>query len=151
MLWEAEKRKSSFTWENKNRRHDPFAVHGFGENVDRVVAPTTRENLRVGSLRVMGVAISEEDKDDIRSPKPSNRVNFVDDNLTGNALERKKAASALEEEKKQIYNELKSSLGEAEANVHIKEFMVSYLHLFLWSNFSIFAHREALIRKKWLR
>ena len=122
MLWEAEKRKSSFTWENKNRRHDPFAVHGFGENVDRVVAPTTRENLRVAN--------SEEEKGDILSPKPSKRVNVVDDNLTGNALERKKAVSALEEEKKQIYNELKSSLGEAEANVHIKEFMVSYLHLF---------------------
>jgi hypothetical protein len=43
VLWENEKRKSSFNWENKNKRHDPFAVHGFGENVDRVVAPTTRE------------------------------------------------------------------------------------------------------------
>jgi hypothetical protein len=73
----------------------------------------------------MGVAHLEEEKDNIRSPSPSKRVKLDDENLSGNALERKKAVSALEEEKKTIYRELKSSLGEAEANVHIKEFMVS--------------------------
>jgi len=43
VLWEQEKKKSSFNWENRNKRHDPFAVHDFGKNIDRVVAPTTRE------------------------------------------------------------------------------------------------------------
>ena len=43
VLWEQEKRKSAFTWENKNKRHDPFAVHDFGDKVSKVVAPTTRE------------------------------------------------------------------------------------------------------------
>ena len=43
VLWEQEKRKSQFTWDNKNKKHDPFAVHAFGDKVDRNVAPTTRE------------------------------------------------------------------------------------------------------------
>ena len=43
VLWEQLKRKNAFTWDNRNRKHDPFAVHNFGETVDRVVAPTTRE------------------------------------------------------------------------------------------------------------
>ena len=43
VLWEQEKRKNAFTWQNKNARHDPFAVREFGDNVDKVTAPTTRE------------------------------------------------------------------------------------------------------------
>ena len=43
VLWEQAKRKNTFTWENKNSRHDPYAVHEFGGTVDRVVQPTTRE------------------------------------------------------------------------------------------------------------
>ena len=43
VIWEQHKRKNAFTWENKGKKHDPFAVHGFGDNVNRVVAPTTRE------------------------------------------------------------------------------------------------------------
>ena len=43
VLWEAEKRKNAFTWENQKKRHDPFAVHEFGDKVNQVVAPTTRE------------------------------------------------------------------------------------------------------------
>lgn len=43
VLWEQAKRKNNFTWENRNRKHDPFAVHDFGQKVDRVVAPTSRE------------------------------------------------------------------------------------------------------------
>ena len=62
VLWEQEKRKSSFTWENKNKRHDPFEVHAFGDKVDKVVAPTTREgnSLQAMNLRVM--AGEEEEK-----------------------------------------------------------------------------------------
>lgn len=43
VLWEQEKRKNAFTWDNKTKKHDAFAVHQFGANVDRVVAPTTRD------------------------------------------------------------------------------------------------------------
>ena len=43
VLWEQEKRKNAFTWQNKDRKHDAFEVHAFGENVDRVVQPTTRD------------------------------------------------------------------------------------------------------------
>jgi len=43
VLWESEKRKSQFNWDNKNKKHDAFTVRNFGENVDSVVAPTTRE------------------------------------------------------------------------------------------------------------
>ena len=43
VLWEQEKRKNAFTWQNKDRKHDAFEVHTFGENVDRVVQPTTRD------------------------------------------------------------------------------------------------------------
>ena len=42
VLWEQEKRKNQFTWDNKNKKHDAFAVREFGATVDRVVAPTTR-------------------------------------------------------------------------------------------------------------
>ena len=52
VLWEAHKRKNAFTWENKNKKHDAFEVKNFGENVDRVVAPTTRE---VGTRQAMGL------------------------------------------------------------------------------------------------
>lgn len=43
VLWESEKRKSQFNWDNQKKKHDPFAVRNFGENVNSVVAPTTRE------------------------------------------------------------------------------------------------------------
>jgi hypothetical protein len=97
----------------------------------------------------MGVAHLEEEKDNIRSPSPSKRVKLNDENLSGNALERKKAVSALEEEKKTIYRELKSSLGEAEANVHIKEFMVSWIITFTGLIFVFMHTRKAPIKRKW--
>ena len=61
VLWEQEKRKNAFTWENKSKRHDPFAVHDFGDKVDKVVAPTTREQgtRQAVDLQVMA---REEDK-----------------------------------------------------------------------------------------
>ena len=54
VLWEQAKRKSTFTWENKNSRHDPYAVHEFGKTVDKVVAPTTRE---MGSKQAMELGV----------------------------------------------------------------------------------------------
>ena len=43
VLWEQEKRKNQFNWQNRSKKQDAFAVKDFGQNMDRVVAPTTRE------------------------------------------------------------------------------------------------------------
>ena len=81
VLWEQEKKKNAFTWENKNRRHDAFAVHDFGNNVDRVVAPTTREQgtKQAINLQVMSLENNEERKNkpggDGRTRTPPNQSN----------------------------------------------------------------------------
>lgn len=62
VLWEQEKRKSAFTWENKNKRHDPFAVHDFGDKVDKVVAPTTREQGKRQAIDLQVMSRREEEK-----------------------------------------------------------------------------------------
>ena len=59
VLWEQEKRKNAFTWQNKNKRHDPFAVHEFGGNVDKVVAPTTRDQ---GSAAAMHLQVMDRQR-----------------------------------------------------------------------------------------
>lgn len=66
VLWEQEKRKNAFNWENKNKKHDPFEVHQYGNNVDRVVAPTTRDlgSKQAMDLMVMGRNEGEELKAD---------------------------------------------------------------------------------------
>ena len=56
VMWEAEKRKNAFTWENQKKRHDPFAVHEFGEKVNQVVAPTTREQ---GSKQAINLQVMQ--------------------------------------------------------------------------------------------
>ena len=61
VLWEQEKRKNAFTWQNKNKRHDPFAVHDFGENVDRVVAPTTREQ---GTKEAVNLQVIDREREE---------------------------------------------------------------------------------------
>jgi len=58
VLWEQAKRKNTFTWESKNTRHDPFAVHAFGANIDKVVAPTTREH---GTKAAMELGVMSRD------------------------------------------------------------------------------------------
>ena len=110
VLWQQEKRKNAFTWENKNKRHDPFEVRNFGENVDSVVAPTTREQASaVGP--------------------PKNLQNVYRNNMNAGELgsstggddeQRKQAIKDLEKEKKDTYNELKSSFGQQEADELIK-------------------------------
>lgn len=59
VLWEQEKRKNAFNWQNKNKRHDPFAVHEFGGTVDRVVAPTTREQ---GSAAAVNLQVFDRER-----------------------------------------------------------------------------------------
>ena len=59
VLWEQEKRKNAFTWQNKNSRHDPFAVHEYGNKVDKVVAPTTRER---GSAAAVNLEVMDRER-----------------------------------------------------------------------------------------
>jgi len=64
------------------------------------------------------MANKEEEKSNLRSPnKPSSQD---DDFLPVAKTERKNAIAALEAEKRQLYKDLKSSLGEEEADEHIK-------------------------------
>jgi uncharacterized protein (UPF0335 family) len=111
LLWEQAKRKNAFTWENKNSKHNPFAVHDFGSTVDRVVAPTTREQGRSAALGLS--VIDREEKEERKNQNVSENP------------QRQAAIEELEKEKKQIYGELKSSFGEAEARQLISQFMVS--------------------------
>ena len=120
VLWEQEKKKNAFTWENKNRRHDAFAVHEFGNTVDRVVAPTTREQ---GSKQAINLQVmhldNEERKTKGRTRTPPNQS----ESSSENARKRAEAIAELDREKDQMYADLKSSLGEQEAKVQIKTFM----------------------------
>ena len=113
MLWEQAKRKNAFTWDNKNKRHDPFAVHEFGAKVDKVVAPTTREQ---GTKAAMELAVLSREQEERKNTTSSSPIK---------SNERKAAIAELEQEKKQIYNDLKSSLGESEAEEQLRQFMVS--------------------------
>ena len=131
VLWEQEKRKNAFTWQNKNKRHDPFAVHEFGEAVDKVVAPTTREQ---GSKAAMQIQVMDrereardrdEERRDSGSESPPSRAS---DNQEG----RKNAIALLKKDKETTYNDLKAAIGQEEADEQIKLFMVSvkdYLYI----------------------
>lgn len=110
-LWEQEKRKSQFTWENRNKKHDAFAVHDFGQNVDRVVAPTTREADKRAAANLQRMDREKQSMDS----KP------VDEETARIARrEREAAVKALDDEKTTLYNECKSALGEEEAKLQIQ-------------------------------
>ena len=112
VLWEQLKRKNAFTWDNRNRKHDPFAVHNFGETVDRVVAPTTREkNTKEGyALNMMA------NNNDNELGKAASMEMSASGSSKPNP-EREKAIKELEQEKESLYNELKASLGKSEADL----------------------------------
>ena len=69
VLWEQEKRKNAFTWQNKNKRHDPFAVHEFGENIDKVVAPTTRDQGTRAAVNIQVIDREREERKRSSSPR----------------------------------------------------------------------------------
>lgn len=70
VLWEQAKRKNAFTWENKNSKHNPYSVHAFGANVDRVVAPTTREQ---GTRAGIGLSVLDHDDAEERKTKVASK------------------------------------------------------------------------------
>ena len=113
VLWEQEKKKNAFTWENKNRRHDPYAVHDFGDKVDRVVAPTTRE---AGSKQAINLQVMQREGEESKTKERSR-------DMSENARKRGEAVAELDREKDQMYADLKSSIGEQEAKVQIKMYM----------------------------
>ena len=112
VLWEQLKRKNAFTWDNRNRKHDPFAVHNFGETVDRVVAPTTREKNTKEGYALNMMANSNENE--------LGKAASMEMSASGSSKpnpEREKAIKELEQEKESLYNELKASLGKSEADL----------------------------------
>ena len=117
VLWEQEKRKNAFTWQNKNKRHDPFAVHEFGEAVDKVVAPTTREQgtKAAQQIQVLDRESRKEYENRYRSGANEERKNSGSPSRGGN-VERKSAIAELEAEKKTTYDDLKAAIGEEEAD-----------------------------------
>lgn len=42
-LWEYEKRKHTFNWNNRTSKHDAFQVKDFGASMSAVTKPTSRE------------------------------------------------------------------------------------------------------------
>ena len=128
-LWQTARQKNQFSWETQTER-DSYAVHGFGETVDRVVAPTTRDAEREERGRSKSAkkktksktsvingeeAEGEEHKASESSPvRPEDSIRLQ---------EREKAVEDLEKEKKELYNNLKSSFGGSEANKLMDQFM----------------------------
>ena len=88
-------------------------MHEFGAKVDKVVAPTTREQGTKAAMELAVLSREQEERKNTTSGSP----------IKSN--ERKAAIAELEQEKKQIYNDLKSSLGESEAEEQLRQFMVS--------------------------
>ena len=90
-------------------------MHQFGANVDRVVAPTTRDQGSKAAidLQVMGRANAAA------NDSPSKNRSVEDESA------KRAAIKELNREKDQMYNDLKSSLGQTEADEHIRVFMVS--------------------------
>lgn len=83
MLWEQEKAKSSFNWQNKDKKHDAFKAHDFGQNLDSVNKPTSRE---VGFSKSIEVHNSPEEE----------KKNFDDLSPTSRQIELAKAESRAE-------------------------------------------------------
>jgi hypothetical protein len=91
----------------------------------------------------------EEEKDSLRNP---NKPSSSQDDETGTIvqMERRNAVATLDAEKKQLYKDLKSSLGVEEANEHIKEFMVSFNN-WIRSNLGFLRDRTVPTNKEWKR
>jgi len=117
VLWEQEKRKNAFTWQNKNKRHDPFAVHEFGDKVNQVVAPTTRER---GTAAAMNIQVLDRERQ-----QREERKQWTSPRWGGSSSnpERKRAIAELEKEREQTYNDLKAAIGKTEADQQIKTYM----------------------------
>ena len=60
-LWEIEKRKNNFDWNNRASKHDAFQVHDFGAVVGAGLKPTSREQGTTAALK-MNIKIMEEEK-----------------------------------------------------------------------------------------
>ncbi len=93
-------------------------MHEFGAKVDKVVAPTTREH---GTKAAMELGVLSREQEERKNSRKSDGLVLDPAKRT----ERDNAIKELENEKKQMYDDLKSSLGESEADAQIKLFMVS--------------------------
>ena len=58
-VWEREKTKKAFSWDNKERKHDPWEVNQFGSNLDSVFAETSRE---VGHAASMSASVNYDEE-----------------------------------------------------------------------------------------
>ncbi len=83
-----------------------------------MVAPTTREH---GTKAAMELGVLSREQEERKNSRRGDGL-VLD---PARRHERDNAIKELENEKKQMYDELKSSLGESEADVQIKLFMVS--------------------------
>lgn len=93
-------------------------MHEFGAKVDKVVAPTTREH---GTKAAMELGVLSREQEERKNSRRGDGLVLDPAKKT----ERDNAIKELENEKKQMYDDLKSSLGESEADAQIKLFMVS--------------------------
>ena len=118
VLWEQEKRKNSFNWDNKARRHDPFEVHAFGDKVNKIMAPTTRE---AGSRAAMEMQALDMNREESKDSQASTSSPAKKRDIEG----RNKALKELEEERKQMESDLRSGLGGQEAEDQIRVYLVS--------------------------
>lgn len=99
-------------------------MHNFGDNVDKVVKPTTRE---AGSAAAMNLEVYDRQRqarDAARhassSPRGGGGSNRGGDESNP---ERRRAIQELEREKETTYNDLKAAIGKTEADQQIKTYM----------------------------
>ena len=62
MLWEQEKSKNAFSWSNKDKKHNPYEAKDFGNNLEAVSNPTSREVGFTRSLEIQDSFKSNEEK-----------------------------------------------------------------------------------------
>ena len=60
-MWEEDKRKSAFNWQNKDKKHDPYKAQTYGDKVETINKPTSRE---VGFSKSINMQ-NEEGKDQV--------------------------------------------------------------------------------------
>ena len=59
-VWEHEKRKNTFNWNNRSSKHDAYQVHEYGKAVGAGLVPTSREK---GSAVAMNIKMNMMDEE----------------------------------------------------------------------------------------
>ena len=113
-VWEHEKRKNTFNWNNRSSKHDAYQVHEYGQAVGAGLVPTSREKGSAMAMNIKMTIMDEERKNgDKSSDAKSKAVNKRE--------KPKQAAAGMSDADKKEQEDIERAIRESMKDLNVNE------------------------------